>query len=303
VVRRLLLGIVVVAVIAFTVVNLTVAPLPPMPAATGDYFAVHGREIHYVEQPGSGVPVVMLHGLPGTNEDFDPVVAKLPGAHVYSLDRPGFGWSRGGWLKYQNQIDVVHEFLTQLRLTPAIVVGHSFGGAVALGLARRYPNDVAKLVLIAPAAGGLRSLTMNRFQARYVRFSQLPVVKSVVKHTFGNVALRLSAYLGARNAFEPAPVPADYKERLLSVSLTPGNLAAYAGDQLEFDDTIRWVDANVGEIRVPTVVIAAVDDELVPIEHARKLAAELPGSRLVTVDGNHMIPYIHPDVVATAIRG
>ena len=51
----------------------------------------------------------MIHGQPGSHQDFDPVVAELPGLHLISIDRPGFGWSKGGWLPYQEQIDVVHE--------------------------------------------------------------------------------------------------------------------------------------------------------------------------------------------------
>ena len=57
---------------------------------------LHGKQIHYVEQPGSGTPVVMLHGLPATHKDFDPLVPKLPGMHLFAIDRPGFGWSNGG---------------------------------------------------------------------------------------------------------------------------------------------------------------------------------------------------------------
>jgi pimeloyl-ACP methyl ester carboxylesterase len=113
--------------------------------------------------------------------------------------------------------------------------------------------------------------------------------------------LRLSAHFGAIRAFEPAPVDPDFQARLLSVTLTPGNLDAFSHEQLEFDQTEQWIDDNVDAIQVPSVVIAATGDELVPIKHARLLAETLPGTSLVTVDGNHMIQYIHPDVVAAEI--
>ncbi len=85
----------VVLLVAMTVVNNTVARLPPMPSAEGKYISLRGKEIHYFEQPGQGVPVVMIHGLPGTHKDFDPVIPELQGMHVISIDRPGFGWSKG----------------------------------------------------------------------------------------------------------------------------------------------------------------------------------------------------------------
>jgi pimeloyl-ACP methyl ester carboxylesterase len=294
---------VVFVVVALTAINLTVAKLPPMPQADGEYISLRGKEIHYFEQPGQGPPVVMIHGLPGTHKDFDPVLPHLQGRHVIAIDRPGFGWSKGGWLPYQEQIELVHEMLTQLRLSGAIVVGHSFGGTVALGLARRYPQDVAKMILVAPGAGGTHSEPMDRFNARYVQFSQLPVVGRIIGVTAGDVIKRLIASGGAAHAFEPKPADATYQARLLSVTMTPGNLAAFASDQLQFDDTSRWVDDNVPQIHVPSVIIAALDDKLITIDHARRLADSLPQTQLLTVEGNHMIPYSHPDVIAAQVLG
>ncbi len=293
----------VVLVVVLTAVNLTAAKLPSIPQADGAYISLRGKDIHYVEQPGDGPPVLMIHGLPGTLKDFDPVVPQLKGRHVITIDRPGFGWSRGGWLPYQEQIDLVHEMLTQLRLSPVIVVGHSFGGTVALGLARRYPEDVAKMVLVAPGAGGMRSKPMDLFNAHYVRFSQLPVVRTVNDVVAGDVIKRLAATGGATRAFDPKPVDPAYERRLLSVTMSPGNLAAFASDQLQFDETSQWVDDNVPQIHVPSVIIAALDDKLVGIDHARRLADTLPQTQLVTVDGSHMIPYTHPDVIAAQVRG
>ena len=298
---RLVVWSVVVLLVALVVVNLTVARLPAMTPADGKYISLHGKEIHYFEQPGQGVPVVMIHGQPGSHKDFDPVVADLPGLHLISIDRPGVGWSKGGWLPYREQIDVVHELLTALKLAPAVLVGHSFGGTLALGVARRYPQDVASLILVAPAAGGLRSKTMDVLQARFIRFSQWPVIRTIVDATVGDVIKRMSATSGAENAFAPEPVDPAF-ERLLSVAMTPGNLDALASDELEFNDTSRWVDEKVPQIRVPSVIIGAFGDQLVEIDHVRLLAQTLPATELITVDGNHVIPFTHPDIVATQIR-
>ena len=203
--KRRLLAALLVLILAVVAVNLTVARFPSMPPAGGGFLTVDGHDIHYLEQTGSGTPVVILHGLPGTLHDFEPVIAKMPNSHVFSLDRPGFGWSKGGWVPFQQQIDIVHGFITQLGLGPAIVVGHSFGGSLALGLAGRYPQDVARLVLIAPAAGGIRLKTMDVLQARYILFSHLPVVKSIVRLTFGNIALRLSDTSARATHSSPSP--------------------------------------------------------------------------------------------------
>ena len=300
-IKKVLITVALVLAVAIVTVNLTVAKLPTMPTADGQYISLRGKDIHYVEHPGQGIPVVMLHGLPGSYKDFDPLIAKLPGAHVFAIDRPGFGWSRGGWMPYEDQVDLVHDFVTQRGIAPVILVGWSFGGSLALGVAQRYPQDIAKMIVIAPAAGGMKSDVMSLVQARYLQFSQLPVVKSVVKYTFGNVALRLSAHFGVRRAFQPGPVDPTYESRLLAVNLTPGNIDAYSHESLEVDQAMQWLDEKVPEIRVPSVEIAAENDRLVPVEYTRRLAATLPGVQSVTVSGSHMIPYTHPDVGAAEI--
>ena len=82
---RLCVWSLVVLLVGITLANNTVAKLPSVPPADGKYISLHGTEIHYVEQPGQSVPVVMLHGLPGTHKDFDPVIPKLQGLHVISI--------------------------------------------------------------------------------------------------------------------------------------------------------------------------------------------------------------------------
>ncbi|GFG53892.1 alpha/beta hydrolase [Mycolicibacterium agri] len=284
------------------VVNNTVARLPPMPPADGDYISLQGKEIHYIEQAGSGRAVVLIHGLPGTHKDFEPVLPLLQGRRVVAIDRPGFGWSKGGPLPYQQQIDMVHELVAKLSLGPAILVGHSYGGTLALGVARRYPQDVAKLVLVAPGAGGTRSKPFDLFDARYAQFSGLPVLRPVLDVTVNQVLKRVAATAGAANAFAPDKIDPTYQRRLLSVTMTTGNLAAFASEQLEFDDTSRWVDENVPQIRVPSTVIGASGDQLISIDHVQRLADTLPGAELITVDGSHMITYSHPDVVAVQVN-
>src|SRR6185312_9782094 len=150
-----------------------------------------------------------------------------------------------------------HDLLTQLKLGPVILVGHSFGGTLALGVARRYPQDIAKMILVAPGAGGSRSSAMEQLEARYVWVSQLPVVAAITDFSVNNLIKRAAAMSGAETAFAPGKVDPSFEQRLLSVSMTPGNLASFASDQLDFNDTSAWVDANVPQIRVPSVIIGA----------------------------------------------
>ncbi len=142
---------------------------------------------------------------------------------------------------------------------------------------------------MAPAAGGLQSTAIDVRQARFIRFSQWPVIRTIVDATFGNVIKRISATSGAQNAFASEPVDPAFEQRLLSVGMTPDNLDAFVSDELQFNNTSRWVDENVPQIRVPSVIIGALGDQIVEIDHVRRLAKTLPDTELITVDGNHVI--------------
>ena len=142
---------------------------------------------------------------------------------------------------------------------------------------------------MAPAAGGLQSTAIDVRQARFIRFSQWPVIRTIVDATFGDVIKRISATSGAQNAFASEPVDPAFEQRLLSVGMTPDNLDAFVSDELQFNNTSRWVDENVPQIRVPSVIIGALGDQIVEIDHVRRLAKTLPDTELITVDGNHVI--------------
>jgi pimeloyl-ACP methyl ester carboxylesterase len=225
----------------------------------------------------------------------------LDGAHVIAIDRPGYGWSEGGPLDYQEQIDLVPEFLKALGFTRAILVGHSFGGLLALGVACMHPDITAALALIAPSGGGLRSGPFRLAAARMVQVMQLPGARQVIEATAGGIIRRTSAEIDFRFAFRPDPGDPGYRARLSQVTLHDDNLRAMANDRLRYTKNIEWIDKQVPTIDVPSVTLLAVADRPIPIKHGRRLAAALCGTHVIELPGGHMIPYTKPAVVAKAI--
>jgi pimeloyl-ACP methyl ester carboxylesterase len=291
------------ALLLLIVVNLTIARLPDKPAAQGKFVDVDGLRMHYKETPGRGVPVVMIHGMPGTWLDWQEVMPKLDGIRTIAIDRPGYGWSEGGWVDYQEQIDVVYRMLRKLGVRRAVFAGHSFGGTITIGMAREHPEIVSKMVLVAPGGGERRIPVIAELQAYAVKALSVPVVEQISDIVFSNVMRRVSANLGAEQAFAPDPVNEIYKQRLLAVTMTDGNLQALADDRLDFNNEVGpWVDQAAKQVRTRGVEIAARDDELVPFENAKILDKQLRNSTLIPVSGGHMVMYSHPDVVAREIR-
>ena len=113
----------------------------------GQFVTVDGVRLHYIER-GEGPPVVLLHGNVVTAEDFDTsgvldLVAKRH--RVIAFDRPGFGYSdrpHGSAWSAGTQAELIRDAFAVLGINRPIVLGHSWGAAVALALGLNHPDAV-----------------------------------------------------------------------------------------------------------------------------------------------------------------
>jgi pimeloyl-ACP methyl ester carboxylesterase len=300
-IRRLLP--IAVAVVAATVVvlNWTYGRLPSEPKPTGSFTQVGKLRIHYLEHPGSGTPVVLIHGLPGTAADWEDVTPLLAGHRTIAIDRPGFGYSTGGYVPFEQQLQTLHELLTGLHVVRPILVGHSYGGTISLGFAERYPGEVRGLVLVDAAAAGQHGGGFERAQAQLVKLMQLPVIRQLANATFGQLLTTVSVNQREDEAFHPQAVSPAHHERVLAINMTRGNLEAWAGEMLAANGVVTQIDRGLASIQTPAVVIQGDADELVRPIHGRRLAVALPHAHLVMLYGGHMQPYDHPAAIAAAV--
>jgi pimeloyl-ACP methyl ester carboxylesterase len=298
---RLLLYALAALVLAVVVLNWTYGRLPAEPKPHGSFVKVDGLRIHYLEHAGAGTPVVLLHGLPGTAEDWNEVTPLLRGHRTIAIDRPGFGYSSGGYVKFGRQIEVIDALLHRLHVSRPILVGHSYGGTMALAFAERYPSELRGLVLVDAAAGGTHVGDFESTQAHVVKALQLPVVHQLANATFSQLLSTISVKLIDGEAFDPQPVDPGHHHRVLAINMQTENLKAYAGEELEANGVFDEIDGRLGSIHLPAVVIQGEQDELVKPKYGRKIAASLPGAHLELVHGGHMAPYTHPYAVAAAV--
>lgn len=290
------------AFVVVVVLNWTYGRLPAEPPPGGAFVQVGSLRIHYLEHPGRGVPVLLLHGLPGTADDFDAVTAELRGRRTIAIDRPGYGYSSAGYAPFAQQLHAISGVIRALHLGRPILVGHSYGGTLALAFAERHPRQVSGLLLVDAAAAGLRPSTFSKLRAHVVQAMELPVVRQIANATFSQLALTLSADQGDGEAFDPQPVAPAHRHRLLEINMTHSNLEAYAGEELAAGGVESAVDRGLHAMRTPAVVVQGDHDQLVDPIYGRRLAAALPDARLVMVSGGHMVPYTHPAAVAEAVR-
>ena len=300
--RRIVLSVVAALLALVVILNWTWGRLPGEPARSGRMLRLGDATVRVIEHPGKGPAVVLLHGLPGTAQDFDAVTARLPGRRTVALDRPGFGYSSGGYHPLAEQLATLHALLRALHLGRVVLVGHSYGGTLALAYAEQRPQDVRGLVLIDAAAAGQRSRAGDRAQSYLVQALSWPAVQPLADTTFSQLLRTVSAKQGDARAFAPDAVDPAHEQRLLALNMRHDDLDAYTGEQLHADDAIARVDKRLASIEAPAVVIQGDADKLVAPQHGRRLAALLPHARLVMLRGGHMQTYVHPAAVAAAIR-
>lgn len=297
-----MLGALLALAVLVVVLNWTWGRLPSEPKPTGRFAQVDGVQIRYLEHAGASPAVVLIHGLPGTADDFDKVTALLPGRRTIALDRPGFGFSSGGYHSMGRQLTLLDDLMRRLHVTRPVLVGHSYGGTIALAYAETHPGAVRGLVLVDAAAGGEHSALFQRLQSRFVQVLSWPLVQPLADVTFSQAVRTASAKQGDTAAFDPDPVDAGHEHRLLAINMRHEDLDAYAGEQLAADGVIAGVDRRLAAIAVPAVVLQGDHDKLVKPAHGRRLAAALPHARLEMLSGGHMVPYVHPAAVAAAVR-
>ncbi|HEY1748034.1 MAG TPA: alpha/beta hydrolase [Xanthobacteraceae bacterium] len=273
----------------------------------GRFIDVHDLRRHIVElgkssDASDGLPVVLLHGAGANLKDMEVAVGERLAAHhrVILVDRPGFGFSarkNRGENTPTEQAVVLDELFNRLNIERAIIVGHSWGGTLALTFALDYPQRVAGLVLLAPPTHpALRFFSLNAILNSPLGW--------LFAHTLALPFGALLIELGIRLAFLPQSVPPAYSKRSAAwLILRPASLMANWSDVGVLDAFLRKQVGRYGALRAPTIAFSGDRDPLVPLEkHAANLAELAPTVRVEVLAGfGHMLHHAAGDRIAAAV--
>jgi pimeloyl-ACP methyl ester carboxylesterase len=270
--------------------------------STSQFVTVDGTRLHFVIK-GAGRPVVLIHGNPGSGQDWTRLFAPLAAHHeVIAFDRPGHGRSQRpkvGDATVEVQARLLHDALKQLHVERPIVVGHSWGGALALVYAINYSKEVAGVVLVAPAVYEGQDLG-----SLVTKLPAVPVlgdaVNSVFTPLFGASVVRSEL----KKAFSPDPVPPKYLRSVLSEWTKPEKVKAYSLDDASLNDSLKKFSPRYPEIIVPVSILAGDSDLIVPEkDNAERLHQALPKSHLIVLPKTgHEIPFTRPRAVVDEIE-
>lgn len=255
--------------------------------------SVNGVELYY-EDRGEGVPILGIHGTPSSAvlwADAALELAKHGRCIIY--DRRGF--HRSALPEPVTALDIIHHvddaaaLLAALHVGPAVVIGRSTGGQIALEFARHFPDKVKALVLLEPAL-----LTIDpranawAHDMRRKLLEQAAVDPSLLAEAVFRDALGDESWESFPDAL---------KDMLASTS--PAVLAEVNGHGLDLSrDPVELSEEDLAGMRCPALIITAEDS----LEACRlvndRLAAALPNAESVLVPGGHLINPAHPAVLS-----
>jgi proline iminopeptidase len=242
----------------------------------------------FVEVRGHGDPLVLMHGGPGA--DHWSLLPFRPCADRNTLifyDHRANGRSTGAvstmtWENLTADADALRE---RLGLDRWAVLGHSFGGHVALEYALHYPQRVSRLVLLD--TGGSAWWSQEHAAQVLAERGFSPHVVDLTRRFFnGQITPRqmLPALMKLGDAYYSRPSVAHVLRMMVRgewrTKMRPEALI-YAGRHLVKGWTVM---DRLGEIAAPTLVMAGRDDFIFPPEHQIELAAGIPGARLHIVE-------------------
>lgn len=261
---------------------------------------LHGNRVAYLDE-GEGDVLLLIHGIGGSSHCWRNVVDTLALRYrVIAVDLLGHGQSDKPRSDYSLGAFAVwlRDFLDALNVREATVVGHSFGGGVALQFAHQHKEYCRRLVLVSSGGLGpdlgllLRMLSLPGAELVLPLIGSRPAVKvgaALRKRALssGREATRYSETLRAQVSLSDRQGRAAFLRTLRSVVDHRGQ-AVSAMDRLPTD--------------LPTLIIFGDQDRCIPAAHAHSAHQAIPGSMLHVISGAGHQPQVEcPDTVIAAL--
>jgi len=233
----------------------------------------------------TGQAIVLIHGSGLNRTIWRTVASKFPGNHQVILpDLRGHGESDAPLGDYLMSIlaEDIASLLEYLGISKAMICGHSMGGYVALSFAELFPEQITGLGLITTRANADSDEKRN---------SRYKVVEQVKMH--GSSALAKS--LAPRISNQDDSIQAAFD--MIASTAPQGIIGATIGMAKRHD---YW--DLLPEIKVPALVVAGEDDQIINMADAKQMAEELPNGHFLSIPGAGHMPMVEkPDILGEGL--
>ena len=261
------------------------------------YINALGVNIHYQDTGPSKnpIPILFLHGFGASLQTWDTWSQSLSNEYrVISVDLPGFGLTGedpSGIYTDERSVEVLEAFLKALQISKVVLVGNSMGGKFAWQFTARYPNQVAKLVLISPdgyASPGIE----------YGKKTEIPAIAQLYRYFFSKTFLAMNLEPAYAN---PKTLNDDLVNRYYDLMLAPGVRGAILArmQQTVLKDPVP----SLTNIQVPTLLIWGEKDAFIPISNSNDYLKVMPNVKRVSLPNiGHLPQEEQPTIGLAALK-
>jgi len=259
-------------------------------------------DLHH-ETYGRGDPIIFLHGLGGNLYMWRHLIKPLENSHRLILfDLKGFGKSPKPYDdKYSmfDQAELIYRFILQNDLRNLTLIGHSFGGGVALlvvlKLAEQNPDRLSRLILIDTVAYPQKLPSV-------IRMLRMPLLGSMGLYLIPD-RIKVRQMLELIYFDDSKIAPEDVEAYAAPLSLPGAKYAMQQTAKQIIPDNIDELIAMYSKIKVPTLIVWGREDKIIPLENAVRLQLAIRNSQLVIIDRCGHDPHEErPGEVVEAIR-
>ena len=262
------------------------------------FIKVNDYDIAYIDEGETDNVLLFIHGLGSYLKAWDRNIPELKNnLRCIALDLPGYGKSgkqiHSGEVSFY--VEILNEFIKKLKLKNVSLVGHSMGGQIALAYAIKYPNQIVKLILAAPA--GFE--TFNQDEIELIK----KIISPEILFKTSDHQIRLNYQF---NFFK---MPAETEEMIADRIAIKTDEDFYNHCTIVSNSLFGLLNAPVfdqlKQINIPTLIFFGKDDLLIPNKSIHQTTTEaiayrglsqIINSKMILLDEcGHFLQYEKPD--------
>ena len=269
----------------------------------GKKVEINSRMIRYY-QTGNGEDILFIHGSMGSVEDWETLYPLLKDRYrVTAIDRPGMGFSdiKENDYTIEGNAKIAREIIKKLDLKNVIIVGHSYGGAIALKMAIDYDENIKGYLLLAPIGYIIDDPNAGIFTTKMI---SIPIYGEGLLVFLGpligggKVEKNLLRYMKGDEALFPENF-ISFRKELWNKAIS---MATRARQTDNYNKEIVKYSNKYTQIKHRVSIIGGENDRMQIVKQNDRLALEIPNCKYVKLKSvNHYIQYERPNEVVKAL--
>ena len=266
----------------------------------GQFIAINGEKVRYIQQ-GEGKDILLIHGTPGSIEDWQPLIDTLSKKYrVTAFDRLGHGFSTARNYHYtiQENVALVNHLIEKLALDSVLVVGHSYGGSIAACMATNPNPAVRSYILIASPLYYMKPEML--FTLNTIPFIGKGIT-TLLSKTVASQKIEeglLDAYGGNSEI-----IGDDFLSIRKQLWSQPKVLQATSRERTNFNKDVKKITSQYKNINKKVSIFYGTNDHLLIQQDGKKISQNIPNATLlVQKNAAHYIQFERENEVLQAIH-